>query len=829
MSISDHSVSVVALLGRRRLRRVGKFGLLLVAQSLLATLGTTAIAAAEAPQPLTTGGSSISNLTDVGGTLFFSLDDPAGAGKELWRSDGSPGGTKLVKDIREGTSDSNPTGLTGMGSVVYFAANDGEHGVELWKSDGTEAGTKLVKDIDETGSSSPSGLVDVGGLLYFSADDGEHGAELWESDGTAGGTKMVKDINEGPGPSGPRNLTDLGGELIFVADDDEHGEELWHRGGPAAVPKLLKDINEGPASSVPGWLPPRLSEPVGGTMFFSADDGEHGYELWKTNGTSGGTQFVKDINPTGDSFPIGFLSYGGRAYFDADDGEHGVETWKTDGTVAGTKLVKDIDTGTGNVSTTGRAVINGTVLFNAADPIHGVELWKSDTTASGTLLVKDINEGVASSYSSELIEVEGEAFFKADDGEHGVELWQSDATEGGTQMVEDLAPGAPSSNPLWLTESNGKLFFVTGEGSGSSLQLWSLTPTRSDGDEDGIADDLDPEPGVGSDVFDDGTGTSGAIGERNGLEVRVTDADPPDGVVIKVGPGVGSVDLAVCAGTGEFTLKVAAESELVLTCGSVSVQLVEGEAEVLLAEGSIVVTVPLGSKAKVSDEGDGNYKVENLGEGNVTVTQGGSEQTVGEGESQAVKDVQPTAVDDSKTLLEDAGATAIDVLANDTDPDGGPKAVTAKTDGAHGKVAITGGGAGLTYAPAANYCGADSFTYELNGGSSATVSVTVTCVGDLPAGSEGQGAPPVSSAPSGQAPTAHASPRAYQACIAKVGKAFLLARKAAMRKHGKVRSRAIKAAHKKKSKSVAKCMKRFHKGRGRRHAGRPRKHHRAQQ
>jgi hypothetical protein len=95
-------------------------------------------------------------------------------------------------------------------------------------------------------------------------------------------------------------------------------------------------------------------------------------------------------------------------------------------------------------------------------------------------------------------------------------------------------------------------------------------------------------------------------------------------------------------------------------------------------------------------------------------------------------DDPPVAVGDSKTLLEDASATAIDVLSNDTDIDGGPKEVVAKTNGAHGTVAITGGGTGLSYTPEANYCGSDSFAYTLNGGSTATVSVTVTCVDDPP-------------------------------------------------------------------------------------------------
>ncbi len=96
----------------------------------------------------------------------------------------------------------------------------------------------------------------------------------------------------------------------------------------------------------------------------------------------------------------------------------------------------------------------------------------------------------------------------------------------------------------------------------------------------------------------------------------------------------------------------------------------------------------------------------------------------------------PTAVGDNATIAEDAAATAIDVLANDTDPEGDPKTIVSKTDGSAGTVAITGGGSGLTFTPNANYCNSPpgttpaTFTYTLNGGSTAIVAVTVTCVND---------------------------------------------------------------------------------------------------
>jgi VCBS repeat-containing protein len=109
---------------------------------------------------------------------------------------------------------------------------------------------------------------------------------------------------------------------------------------------------------------------------------------------------------------------------------------------------------------------------------------------------------------------------------------------------------------------------------------------------------------------------------------------------------------------------------------------------------------------------------------------GGSTATVAVTVS-AVDDA-PVAVNDAATVNEDSGASGINFLANDTDVDGGPKSIASVTQGANGTVAITGAGTGLTYTPSANYSGSDTFTYTLNGGSTATVNVTVTAVNDAP-------------------------------------------------------------------------------------------------
>lgn len=96
----------------------------------------------------------------------------------------------------------------------------------------------------------------------------------------------------------------------------------------------------------------------------------------------------------------------------------------------------------------------------------------------------------------------------------------------------------------------------------------------------------------------------------------------------------------------------------------------------------------------------------------------------------------PDAVDDVANVLEDSGANAVNVLANDTDANNDTLTVISVTQGTHGSVAITGGGTGVSYAPAPNYFGPDSFTYTIsdgNGGEdTANVSVNVSNVNDAP-------------------------------------------------------------------------------------------------
>ena len=227
----------------------------------------------------------------------------------------------MVKDLKPGSSSSAPSALVAAGPLVFFAAQGDDAGNELWATDGTAAGTRRVKDIAPGGNSGiPSvhqhGRPRAGRPLRGRRRDHRHRAVAERRH------RRRHRAAQGHLPR-PALLRDPqfdlhGTRVFFAADDGVHGRELWTSDGTAAGTGMVEDILPGPGSSVPREL-----AVVDGLLLFAAHDGVHGVEPWASNGTAAGTFRIQDIAPGPlPSSPLAFHPAGPNVYFAATDAHH---------------------------------------------------------------------------------------------------------------------------------------------------------------------------------------------------------------------------------------------------------------------------------------------------------------------------------------------------------------------------------------------------------------------------------------------------------------------------------------------------------------------------
>lgn len=337
----------------------------------------------------------------------------------------------------------------------------------------------LVKDICiGAGNSNPSNFVHLGNLTCFIANDGLHGYELWVTDGTEAGTTMVKDISEGPadgclyhGRFSPTvsALQVLGKKVYFFANDGVHGFELWGSDGTDLGTGLVKDIMQGPVSSS---VDLRLTR-AGNYLFFAANDGAHGTELWRSDGTDTGTVLIKDILPGPQhGNPLYLFADSGVVYFGATDKVNGYGLWKSNGTPDGTVFLKNVSPAGDKGDSVPYIKFKGEIYFSGYSLDNGAELWKTNGTPEGTVMIKDINPGKADASPVHFCVSNGHIVFLATTKTEGKEIWQSDGTAQGTLIVKDIRTGKEGSDPGNPVVLKDKVYFIASD-SVQRPEIWA--------------------------------------------------------------------------------------------------------------------------------------------------------------------------------------------------------------------------------------------------------------------------------------------------------------------------------------------------------------------
>ena len=462
----------------------------------------------------------------VGGQVLFSALS-ADKGFEPFRTDGTPAGTGVLRDINPGLASSEPSAPAVLGGAGYFFADDGLNGHELWRSDGTPGGTVLLKDINGGFEGVwPDSITPFGSGVVFSARGLAGGYEPWASDGTAAGTNALGELQPGPAPSGydgPRDYVPIaGGAMVFAGTGAAQGEELW-RLDPGGAVSLVRDINVGAADAVIRDL-----VSTNGLAFFVAKSSNGKFALWRSDGTFGGTSVVDDLggNDTSGSSVQPTVLGTFVVYRRSGTGE----LWRTNGTAA-----ENVKIGNGpanDIAVSGDTVwyvTNTRKLFKATstpgsevqvadlpgtssvDQLEATptglfialgifetkwryELWHSNGTAAGTqglsLLADD-----GSRWNWELTFVGGQLYFQGSDAQHGLEPWVSDGTSAGTHPLADLTPGADGGGAGSFSGHLGRVFFRAYDETAQASHLWQSDGTAA-GTARAAAVQVDGDPGL---------------------------------------------------------------------------------------------------------------------------------------------------------------------------------------------------------------------------------------------------------------------------------------------------------------------------------------------
>lgn len=407
---------------------------------------------------------SISKLFN-GKIIYSASSEKKSMGGTLYISDGSIEGTSILKENTKAKS-SNPKQFMNIGNKLIFATNNSPG---LWISNGTEDGTLAI----EKGFSF-SFIQELKGCkekAYFTAYTPSVKKGLWKSDGTADGTNLVSDFSYSNYYYYVPKSSCLNNDLVFVMMDNQQNFNISRTDGTNTT--MLKSLGSVFISNL-------VTNSSQNIIYFDFNDGIHGNELWKTDGTASGTKLVKDIIPGETSAIVGnglgyAFSFNDILYFTIGiNGES--ELWKTNGTEEGTMKVVDFADEPDPYLFNFHPLNNKQFIFTNLNR----SLWVSDGTLDGTLKLADfpfeIIDGNASGPQiNGVIQLKDKVYFFK-----GIELWETDGTKEGTKIIdifEDYSDG--NFNYVGILKArvaNDRIFYLA-YSQDLAYHLWSTNGT----------------------------------------------------------------------------------------------------------------------------------------------------------------------------------------------------------------------------------------------------------------------------------------------------------------------------------------------------------------
>jgi ELWxxDGT repeat protein len=346
-------------------------------------------------------------------------------------------------------------------AIIFPGVRGPMEGYKLLKTNGSETGLNVIFDTYKpTQSSFPTTMVKNNSGVYFQTQDNAWEKEhFWRTDGTTTGTVEIQTM------PGIGNVIDVNNTIYLSGRGDNGNWQLWKTDGRAAGTMLLKEI---PGI---GYEEEGMLVNVDGTLFFYNLLGQ----LWKSDGTPASTILLK-------TFPSiqRIAASGSIAYIMVTNASGGEELWKSNGLSGGTVKVKTIRSvagpSTSNYLTT--ATLGNIFYFAGDDGVHGRELWRTDGTDAGTFMVKDISTGNNEDNSMGIWRVtmfNHAIYINAKEADGKISLFRSDGTNAGTNKIYDsdrIVEFMPYNDQLLFISDGdyaGKLFATDGTSAGTKM------------------------------------------------------------------------------------------------------------------------------------------------------------------------------------------------------------------------------------------------------------------------------------------------------------------------------------------------------------------------
>lgn len=366
----------------------------------------------------------------------------------------------LLRDIRPGVKDSDPELGVVLAGFVYFTANNG-FGRELWRSNGTPEGTRLFSHVGSL-PTVPEQLVTDGTRLFATVLDGPAQARerrLVTFDLQSGQATFLTAFD---GPSAidePREATPNGaGLLVFSGEVGALGRELCVTAGQAGDGALVLDINPGMAGS-----DPREFTPYAGHVYFSAlRNGDR--ELWRTDGTAAGTSLVSTIWPAAQvaTHGVGEIATNGQELvFTRHTPATGAEIWALNG---GSPIVLTDRSLPGEDIFPVQLYMDGNAIYFTMQAPLGTFVpllrkpWRATTTPLTEVALTDLQLNYFSNTEVFVFHA-GRAYFVVDVPFVGEALMSTDGTPAGTQPVDFVLSNPAATAPRALTATSSGVYF----------------------------------------------------------------------------------------------------------------------------------------------------------------------------------------------------------------------------------------------------------------------------------------------------------------------------------------------------------------------------------